>query len=36
MIVSFFGGDPGWTRTNDPLIKSQMLCHLSYEIYLIS
>jgi hypothetical protein len=22
-----FVGEPGWVRTIDPLIKSQMLCH---------
>ena len=24
------GGDSGWARTNDPLVKSQLLCQLSY------
>src|SRR5512140_1994025 len=26
------GGEPSWDRTNDPLIKSQMLCQLSYGL----
>ena len=26
-------GEPGGTRTRDPLIKSQMLCQLSYRPY---
>jgi hypothetical protein len=28
-LVTF--GEPGGTRTRDPLIKSQMLYHLSYR-----
>ena len=27
-----FFGEPSWDRTNDPLIKSQMLCQLSYGL----
>ncbi len=34
MANSFiFNGEPGRNRTYDPLIKSQLLCQLSYRPY---
>src|ERR1041384_8712818 len=30
-IIDFHTGEPGGTRTRDPILKRHMLCHLSYR-----
>ena len=36
MKIGGFFGDLGGTRTHGPLIKSQLLYQLSYEVFLVA